>query len=129
VTPAALFDRLLHNEAEDGGLIQIIGSPVGGCVTLSIEHRSRVGFVGRNVGTIFAQVGVPWVARRIQYKICCNGDFEIKYSGTKFPSHMAYLSGSSLGFSEQSGLAQFMFTGDGNVAPMGKIFTVTGSVK
>jgi len=127
-----------HSDAE--GRLRRTTTGIGGkCqqFTRTVEGRVKVGQGAAR--KVFG--GVPYISTRIEYTLCCACKFSVSYHGSFFPSHKAYLevegaltvrkritSLQQVGQQKQDRLQEFIFLGDGVVAPMTRFATKSGTV-
>ncbi len=121
--PGGGFDAGEGNES-------ISCSSFGTGVHCNSFERTRIGPLGQAAGGLVfpAAVGVPYRWSRIEYTLRCNRTYDIHYSASYFPSHRAYLDGAAVATSVQSGLANFIFAGNGVDAPGGEFHVESGTV-
>lgn len=84
-------------------------------------YRARSTSALSTFADFLQQLGVtghpaPLISREIEYRICCDGQVTVKYSGSHFPSHRAFLENMTNGAilriddQPQSGLPLFIFS-------------------
>ena len=100
-----------------------IGASCGskaGCVTITLHNKFRIGKPGRMLSVLLLKGDVPYGWTDLECTLCCNGSYTVKYRGSHFPSHYAYVDGTKVGQSTQKNLGVFTFSGAGKEAPGGQ---------
>lgn len=89
----------------------------GACQTLSILASGRLAMTENAMQAATTLQMAPYISRRIEYTICCDGTVTVSFAGSYFPSHEAYLgdwntSVGSVGWRRQdaSRLGEFMWS-------------------
>jgi RHS repeat-associated protein len=117
IRPTLHSTNVRYSKAEEG-IFRISKSrtpiEVGG---VSITHTARVGGIGARIGRLLSGSGIPYIVRSIDITIDCSDcTYDVNYKGSHFPSHAGYFDGAKVGSQSQSGLAEFLYTGEKNWA-------------
>lgn len=90
------------------------------CWTYTLLHDSRIGGPGQRLSEFVTKVGVPWIWGLINYKLCCSGEYEIKFYGSHFPTHLSYVNMTQTGGQQiQREFIRFLFENPGKRAAAG----------
>jgi len=98
----------------------------GTTATFDYGIKFRVGKVGQILSDILTGVAPPFAWTDISYTVDCDGDYEVEYGGSNFPTLWFYKAGGKVAERAQTDLPAFMFAGAGVLAPGGTHHTENG---
>ena len=74
-----------------------------------LKNQFRIGGLGQIISKWLLGVGVPFAWADMDYRLCCDTENQVDSSGSKFPTHFAYIDKSKVGSRAQAGLAAFIY--------------------
>jgi RHS repeat-associated protein len=80
------------------------------CLRVTLEGSSRVGIEGQIANVLGVGATVPYVYRKVDYTLCCDGKAHVEYWGSDMPTHAAYYDGKKIQTSSPGMIADFVLS-------------------
>jgi len=102
--------------------------PNDACVTYKVRNRFVIGGKGQLASFFLLGALPPYAWNEIEYTLCCDGRYNIRYAGSDFPSHVAYKDSEIVGHHSQGDIESFIYAGWLNDAPGGTFARTSGDI-
>jgi RHS repeat-associated protein len=97
------------------------------CVRVVLKNQFRIGGLGQIMSKWLLGVGVPFAWADMDYRLCCDTQNQVDFSGSNFPTHFAYVDKAKVGSRPQRGLAAFIYRTPNARAQGGSYHVHTGN--
>lgn len=79
------------------------------CISVSYQRTSQLtALLNLAQSVTFGFPMAPFISRRLNLMLCCDGRWSAEFGGSHMPSHIAYINGVEVASRGQSGLAKFI---------------------
>lgn len=106
-------------------------TPCERCILFSYRHKAQMSALAAAAFTKFFIADPPHIVTQIDYKLCCDGTYDIRFYGTEFPSHKGYINNQSdwtISRSQNTDMMpRFMFSSNHSQEEREELETLIGS--